>query len=287
MSEILKEELLLKSDQIKKSDTRPLFACEAKNTSSNTTLFKSNKSLFNVNQKEKTNDDLNLEVNNINDINNAENSNTNPLQIKESNNQADYFNSSNNTNNISILANLNEQKQQISFLFTSEKAGMEGLDRDQINKIILECTKNSTITKKKQEEYDMAVKVVDDWKIKLQSLHKNSLIYEQNRKLAEMKMREIQNTRDLSRIWMHIDMDMFYAAIEIRDNPSLKDIPIAVGNESMICTSNYIARKFGVRSAMPGFIGKRLCPQLKFIPPNMEKYKVNIKIEIMNHHMTK
>ncbi len=67
----------------------------------------------------------------------------------------------------------------------------------------------------------------------MQSLYKNSLIYEQKRKLAEMKMRDIQKTTDLSRFWMHRDMDMFYA-FEIRDDPSLKEIPVAVGNESMI-----------------------------------------------------
>jgi len=53
---------------------------------------------------------------------------------------------------------------------------------------------------------------------------------------------------------------MFYAACEIRDKPELKDKPVAVGDYSMIQTTNYIARKFGVRSAMPGFMGKKLCP---------------------------
>jgi len=265
MSDILKEELLMKYDQLRKSDTRPLFFSEHKSSSSNLCLFNSINKLFYINQKEKTNYYLNLGVHN--NVNFRENSNSVPLPNKEFNNE------SNTNNNISILENFDEKKHQISFLYTHEKAGMEGLDRDQINKIVYACTKNSTITKKKEEEYELAVKVVEDWRIKLQSLHKNSLIYEQNRKLAEIKMREIQKTRDLSRIWMHIDMDMFYAAIEIRDDPSLKDIPVAVGNESMICTSNYNARKFGVRSAMPGFIAKKLCPQLKFIPVNIEKYK--------------
>jgi DNA polymerase kappa len=55
---------------------------------------------------------------------------------------------------------------------------------------------------------------------------------------------------------MHIDMDMFYAAVEIRDQPALKDQPVAIGSMSMISTANYVARKFGIRSAMPGFIAK-------------------------------
>jgi DNA polymerase kappa len=68
-------------------------------------------------------------------------------------------------------------------------------------------------------------------------------------------------------------MDMFYAAIEIRDNPSLADKPVAVGGQMMISTANYIARKFGVRSAMPGFIAKKLCPNLIFVDHSFTKYK--------------
>jgi DNA polymerase kappa len=68
-------------------------------------------------------------------------------------------------------------------------------------------------------------------------------------------------------------MDMFYAAVHIRDNPELAKIPIAVGSESMISTANYVARQYGVRSAMPGFIGKKLCPELVFVPYEFSKYK--------------
>jgi len=57
-------------------------------------------------------------------------------------------------------------------------------------------------------------------------------------------------------------MDMFYAAVEIRDRPELATVPIAVGNMQMISTANYIARKFGVRSAMPGYLAVQLCPEL-------------------------
>lgn len=63
-------------------------------------------------------------------------------------------------------------------------------------------------------------------------------------------------------------MDMFYAAVEIRDNPELAKVPLAVGSDSMCSTANYLARKFGVRSAMPGFIAKKLCPDLIIVPCN-------------------
>jgi len=72
---------------------------------------------------------------------------------------------------------------------------------------------------------------------------------------------------------------MFYAAVELRDNPSLIGKPVAVGGMGMISTSNYEARKFGVRSAMPGFIGVKLCPQLVFVKPDFKKYtKVALRV---------
>lgn len=47
---------------------------------------------------------------------------------------------------------------------------------------------------------------------------------------------------------------------------------MAVGGEAMLSTSNYLARKFGVRAGMPGFIARKLCPQLVIVPTNFEKY---------------
>lgn len=82
---------------------------------------------------------------------------------------------------------------------------------------------------------------------------------------------------------IHIDMDCFYAAIEIRDNPALKGKPIAVGGSAdrrgVLCTCSYEARKFGVRSAMATAYAKRLCPQLILLPVNMTKYKA-VALEI-------
>lgn len=75
---------------------------------------------------------------------------------------------------------------------------------------------------------------------------------------------------------IHIDMDAFYASIEVRDDPSLKGLPIAVGGSSgrgVVMTASYEARKFGVRSAMPSVTAKRLCPDLIFVKSNMDKYR--------------
>ena len=75
------------------------------------------------------------------------------------------------------------------------------------------------------------------------------------------------------RVWLHVDMDAFFASVEVRDNPSLADKPVAVGGLEMISTANYMARSYGVRSAMPGFIGKHLCSELVFVHPHFDKYQ--------------
>ncbi len=72
----------------------------------------------------------------------------------------------------------------------------------------------------------------------------------------------------------HIDCDAFYAAIEKRDDPSLADKPLIVGGgqRGVVSTACYIARTFGVRSAMPMFEARRLCPHAVVVRPTMEKY---------------
>ncbi|MEQ4675944.1 DNA polymerase IV [Providencia vermicola] len=76
---------------------------------------------------------------------------------------------------------------------------------------------------------------------------------------------------------IHIDMDCFYAAIEMRDDPSLRNVPIAVGGSAdrrgVISTANYEARRYGVHSAMSTAIALRLCPHLKVVPGRMALYK--------------
>ena len=76
---------------------------------------------------------------------------------------------------------------------------------------------------------------------------------------------------------IHVDMDCFYASVEIRDNPQYLNKPVAVAGSSesrgVVTTCNYIARKFGVKSAMPSVTAKRLCPEIIFLPVNMHKYR--------------
>ena len=75
---------------------------------------------------------------------------------------------------------------------------------------------------------------------------------------------------------LHIDMDAFYASVEQRDNPSLRGQPVAVGGSpagrGVVAAASYEARKFGVRSAIPMARAVRLCPQLRIVRPDFEKY---------------
>jgi DNA polymerase-4 len=72
----------------------------------------------------------------------------------------------------------------------------------------------------------------------------------------------------------HVDCDAFYAAIEKRDDPSLGDKPLIIGGgkRGVVSTACYIARTYGIRSAMPMFQARRLCPHAAVVPPDMAKY---------------
>jgi DNA polymerase-4 len=76
---------------------------------------------------------------------------------------------------------------------------------------------------------------------------------------------------------IHCDCDCFYAAVEMRDDPSLRLLPIAIGGKAdrrgVVATCNYNAREFGIRSAMPTAHALRLCPDLVVIPGTMAKYR--------------
>jgi DNA polymerase-4 len=87
----------------------------------------------------------------------------------------------------------------------------------------------------------------------------------------------------------HVDCDAFYATIEKRDDPSLADKPLIVGGgtRGVVSTACYIARTYGVHSAMPMFEAKRLCPHAVVIRPNMDKYAaVSQQVRALMHELT-
>ena len=89
------------------------------------------------------------------------------------------------------------------------------------------------------------------------------------------------------RFIFHLDMDHFYTAVEERENPEIKGLPVIVGSDpkegkgrGVVSTSNYEARKVGVRSGMPISMAWRLCPKAVYLPPNFPLY-VGVSKEIM------
>ncbi|TSM85916.1 DNA polymerase kappa [Bagarius yarrelli] len=168
-----------------------------------------------------------------------------------------------------------DSKEQDSILssvaLNDNKAGMQGLDKNKINKIILETSKGSRFYEnelKKERQVNQRIEKMMRYKAKVTEQQIQKAQAEVDSLTADLERRRV-----LERVIVHVDMDAFYAAVEMRDCPELKEKPMAVGSMSMLSTSNYHARRYGVRAAMPGFIAKKLCPDLVIVPPNFDKYR--------------
>lgn len=89
---------------------------------------------------------------------------------------------------------------------------------------------------------------------------------------------------------IHVDMDAFYASVEQLDHPELKGKPVAVGGgaaRGVVAAASYEARKFGVKSAMSGYLAKKRCPELIFVKPRFDRYKeISQKIRVIFNDYT-
>eukprot|EP00873_Tetraselmis_striata_P034403 jgi/Tetstr1/454667/TSEL_041557.t1 len=155
-------------------------------------------------------------------------------------------------------------------VFTNAKAGMDGVDRDKVKQVVYEMSKDSAYFQNEQRKQEATGRRVEELRRRAETLSEAQLAA--HTRAADAQLAQLDLERRLDKVWLHVDMDAFYAAVEERDNPSLKDKAMAVGGTGMITTANYNARAFGVRSAMPGFIAKRLCPKLVFVRPDFAKY---------------
>ncbi|RCI03224.1 hypothetical protein CU098_002733 [Rhizopus stolonifer] len=163
-----------------------------------------------------------------------------------------------------------QDSEEEELIDLKDNAGLDKVDKDKINKIIYEASKGSAFFENEKKRDRMVTKRIDTILAKHEQVKDQDLSFE--RRIVDNMIRDLEQTRDLSQCICHVDMDAFYASVEELENPKLKTQPMAVGGMSMLCTSNYEARKYGVRSAMPGFIALKLCPQLKMIPLHFPKY---------------
>ncbi|XP_021892304.1 DNA polymerase kappa [Carica papaya] len=164
----------------------------------------------------------------------------------------------------------NRPWQSYHTVYTSAKAGMDGVDKEKVQRIVYEMSKGSKYFENEERKEAFIRQKIEHMRARCAKLTAAEISHYQ--KVADKKILELETTRDIARIWLHVDMDAFYAAVETLSNPSLKGKPMAVGSMSMISTANYEARKFGVRAAMPGFIARKLCPDLIFVPTDFKKY---------------
>lgn len=160
--------------------------------------------------------------------------------------------------------------QSYDTVYTNAKAGMDGVDKEKVQRIVYEMSKGSKYFENEQRKEAFIKQKIGSLRSQVDKFTDKDISHFQM--IANKKILELEASRDLSKVWLHIDMDAFYAAVETLENPSLQGKPMAVGGLSMISTANYEARKFGVRAAMPGFIACKLCPDLIFVPTNFEKY---------------
>lgn len=149
------------------------------------------------------------------------------------------------------------------------KAGQDSVDQSKVSEIIYNASKGSKFFNREEAKDKILTEKIEQIKTKKQRLEKLDLSRES--RAADQLITELELSRDLTQRIVHIDCDAFYAAVEQLDRPELKDVPFAVG-AGVLTTCNYLARKFGCRSGMAGFVAKKLCPNLLLLRPNFEKY---------------
>ena len=111
------------------------------------------------------------------------------------------------------------------------KAGMQGLDKAKVNQIILEASKGSRFHNelRKDEQISNRISSMMNKLSKVTDAQKAASLKE-----ADREIELLEKTRDLSHVVIHVDMDAFYAAVEMRDKPELRNVPMAVGSIGML-----------------------------------------------------
>lgn len=149
------------------------------------------------------------------------------------------------------------------------KAGQDAVNQQEVSEIIYEASRGSKYFNNEENRDKVLTLKIE--KILAKKRHLESLDLKHDQRKADEYLAELELSRDLTQLIVHVDCDAFYAAVEQLDRPELAQLPFAVG-KGVLTTCNYHARKFGCRSGMAGFVAKKLCPQLIMLPLNFDKY---------------
>ncbi|KAK6435805.1 hypothetical protein LTR95_008005 [Oleoguttula sp. CCFEE 5521] len=158
------------------------------------------------------------------------------------------------------------------------KSGQDGVDQKKVSEIIYNASKGSRyFNNEENKDRNLTVKInrILAKKRELERVEAQGGLKNDLRK-ADEYIAELELSRELDQVLVHMDCDAFYAAVEELDHPELRDVPFAVG-KGVLTTCNYHARKFGCRSGMAGFVADKLCPGLIHIPLNFDKYTAKAK----------
>lgn len=158
------------------------------------------------------------------------------------------------------------------------KSGQDGVDQKKVSEVIYEASKGSKYFNNeevKDRGLTLKINAILAKKRELERIHSQGGLKTDIKK-ADEYINELELSRDLSQVIVHVDCDAFYAAVEELDRPELKELPFAVGM-GVLTTCNYVARKFGCRSGMAGFVADKICPTLIHLPLNFDKYTAKAK----------
>ncbi|KAG7098836.1 hypothetical protein E1B28_000740 [Marasmius oreades] len=174
----------------------------------------------------------------------------------------------------STLAELQPSQDSASLLkrLAGPSSGKAGLTKDQtdINRIIADASKGSKFYEnEKRKDKDLTEKIAKILKERDEVTRAADLQKVEHN--VDRLISELESGRDLSQVIVHVDMDAFFANVELLHNPELRGKPFGVG-KGVLTTASYEARKFGVRSGMAGFIAKKLCPELILLPIHHTRY---------------
>ena len=127
------------------------------------------------------------------------------------------------------VASATSSAKDMRFHFNANKAGMEEMVQKNINEVVEKALKGTAYYKRQLEKQESNTQRVELFKTKIQMVHADAKLLDRVKKQYDAKVKDLKKDLDHSRKWIHIDLDMFYVAIELRDNPELKDKPVGVG----------------------------------------------------------